>query len=518
MVNNADSRETIDSDDGTAGPLLLLALVAILLSSLLGWWASSTGLCNDELLYLRAIELGPVDSLMAEGSSHPPLGRLAVWPFVDSSSPDWMLRLPSILCAITTLLLWHMIFQQLFRDRYLAVLILVLAAGNIHWLKIGFLVLPYAMLTMLATAHALFWLRLVRSQSRLNIIGFVLTGAATIWVHFYGANLLVADQLIWFCIVLRERKFFRIWLTTSLLSLLLALPVVPIALFYVQVEKPYALVEITDFAQYFRKYSLQIFSSVTYNVRQLGLTILIWYGIAAVAVFQFFFRGKSPSQNDANADHRRFQFLIVAGVFLAGMPAAQAHSLLFEKAMWPRYTLVASWTHWPLLFLFLQQLPISRFVPRAIAFAGVAITMYSLVIQNQLQSNIAFDYNNEIQTLKEQSLHGDGILVQDFDFFVGPANCDHLWYQRYSPVELEPFSGEPSTRFEVRRNGIDFDSIPPSIDRFWIYSGMYNEESLRAHVSPNWKLVFVEYGDCPWYPLARFERVEQTPKPPSLDQ
>ena len=494
----------------TSSSLMMLALVVMFVAGLLGWWASSTGLCNDELLYLRAIDLGMVDGLMAEGSSHPPLFRWFVAPFVDSSSPDWLLRVPSILCVIATIAIWYFIFQQLFKDRTVSAAVLLLTACNVHWLEAGFLLLPYAMLAMLGSAHALFWFRLVRTQSRFDILGFVLTGAATIWTHFYGANLLVADQLIWVCIVLRQRNLFRLWLSTSLLSLLLVLPVIPVASFYLGVEKPFALVEIQDFPEYFLVYSQQFFSSLTFNVKLFGSLIVVWYGIVLVAVLRFFFLSNSGAEKVHEADCHRLQLLIVAGLFLAGLPAAQAHSVIFQKAMWPRYTLVASWTHWPLLFLFLQQFRISKFVPRAIAVAAIGAVIFGLVFENHARPNVAFDYRHEVDELRLHSVEGDGILLQDFDFWIGPANGDRLWYQRYSPIELKPISSEAKTRFEIYEEGIDFDSVPPSIDRFWVYSGLFNEKLIRNHESPSWNLVFLEYGDCPWFPLALFERATDT--------
>jgi hypothetical protein len=466
-------------------------------------------LCNDELLFLRAIELGPVDGLMVEGSSHPPLFRLVVGSILDSSASDLLLRIPSIICVLATLVIWHLILQRLFDEPYLVAAILALTACNAHWLEAGFLMLPYAMLTMLGSAHALFWLRLVASDSRLDFVGFVLTGVGSIWIHFYGANLLVADQLIWVFIVIRERKFIRLWLSSSFVSLLLVLPVIPIAWFYVQVEKPYALVEIENHTEYFLTYSQQFFSSLTFNLKSLGFLVLIWYGIVLASVFRFLGSGKPRVDGDEQSGPNRIQMLILAGMFLAGLPAAQAHSLIFEKAMWPRYTLVASWTHWPLLFLFLQQFPISKVIPAAIAVVGIATGIFGFSSHNQFRPNVAFDYNNEIRVLNEEALAGDGILVQDFDFWIGSANGDRLWSERYCPVELEHFTGEAMNRFEVYENGIDFTAVPASIERFWVYSGLFNEELLRSGIPENWKLDLIEYGDCPWFPLARFKRVEQ---------
>ena len=490
----------------------VLALTVVLATGLLGWWASSTGLCNDELLFLRAIELGPIDGLMAEGSSHPPLFRWIVGPFLDSTAPDWLLRVPSILCVVCTIVIWKRIFEKLFDSLQISAAVLVLAACSVHWLEAGFLLLPYALLTMLGSAHALFWLRMLENQNRSNVIGFVLTGSATVWVHFYGANLLLADQFIWICLLLRNRSLLRLWFSTTASSFLIVAPVVPIAWFYVQVEKPYALVEIPDFREYLLVFSQQFFSSLTFNVPFLGSLILLWYIVALISVVRFFLAGNSGQQEESTKKiDGNTRALVLVGVFLAGLPAAQAHALFFEKAMWPRYALVASWTHWPLLFLFLQQIRIPSFKLNMVALAGLGFALFGMGFENKFRPNVAFDYSNEIKVLREQATPNDGFLVQDFDFWIGPSNGDRLWFKRYCPIDLTLFSGEPRTRFEVYRHGIEFDAVPESINRFWVYSGLFNENRLSTDVPGGWKLATVKFGDCPWFPLAMFERISDDP-------
>ena len=501
----------VDGENPTSSSITGLVVAVLLVSALMIWWAITLGLSVDELLYLRAIDLGPVDSLMSKGSSHPPLFRWIAGAFLDGSAPDWMLRIPSILCTVATLFVWHLIFRRLFDDRIIAGLVLLLTACNIHWLEHGFQLLPYTFLTLLGSAHCLFWLRTIENPNLRNIAGFALTGAATFWTHFYGLNLLVADQIIWICLVLRNRHYLKTWMTASIASFILASPMLPIAWFYAQTEKPFALVEIDDFKLYFVLYSQQFFSTSTFNLTFLGSLLIGWYAIVLNVFLKFFTDDVTWPKNEAPDPvcKRRIQLLILAGLFLAGLPAAQAHSLISAKAMWPRYTLVASWTHWPLLFLFMSQFSIPVSKKKTIAILGIAVCVCGLVVNKVFKQQVMFSYAPEVQLIKEHSQPGDGFFAQDFDFFVGPANIDRLWFERYSPVEMEVFSGEIAGRFEIYRRGVNFESVPESVNRFWVCSSMFRPNQFNTDQEPGWDLVLQETPHGSIFPIALFERTDR---------
>ena len=112
--------EIADEPASSPGPLsisdgvtyaTMTAVAALLLLR-----ALTTGLLGDELLFVHAIDLGLAASLCEPGSSHPPLVRMIVGAIADSSSPDWLLRLPSVVFSVATVFVWSRILRRLILD------------------------------------------------------------------------------------------------------------------------------------------------------------------------------------------------------------------------------------------------------------------------------------------------------------------------------------------------------------------------------------------------------------------
>ena len=138
--HTADSRMLSQQDSEnprSSQQVLVLCVVLCSVFAVLAIRSATTGLSGDELLFLRAIELGPVDGLMSVGSSHPPLGRLIVGSLFSSADPDWMLRSPSVLAALLSVVTWFFILKRVFDDQRLIVVLLPLMALSKSWLDIG---------------------------------------------------------------------------------------------------------------------------------------------------------------------------------------------------------------------------------------------------------------------------------------------------------------------------------------------------------------------------------------------
>ncbi|MDG1893551.1 MAG: hypothetical protein P8J37_01450 [Fuerstiella sp.] len=193
--------------------------------------AFTIGLLGDELLFLHAIDLGLVASLCEPGSSHPPLMRLIVGCIADSSSPDWLLRLPSVIFSIATVFVWSRVLQQLIRDKTAQSLLLVAMALNPIWIGLAFQCLPYAALTFFASLHCLAWLQICSARTGTATVTFVLTGIALTWTHFLGVNMLLADVLIWTAMLISRHTTLRYAIRINLAICGCTLAVVPIALF-----------------------------------------------------------------------------------------------------------------------------------------------------------------------------------------------------------------------------------------------------------------------------------------------
>ena len=115
----------------------LAATMAMVLWVLLRW-TLTTGLQCDELLFLKAIEMGPIYGLTSEGSSHPPLFRWIVGAFLTSAAPDWLLRTPSLLASLLTVVVWFFILRRMIDDDRLVAMMLPLIACGSSWLEIGY--------------------------------------------------------------------------------------------------------------------------------------------------------------------------------------------------------------------------------------------------------------------------------------------------------------------------------------------------------------------------------------------
>ena len=127
------------------------------------------------------------------------------------------------------------------------------------------------------------------------------------------------------------------------------LAVVPIALFYIQVEAPYPLLEIDDFPAYFHRTSSLIFSHLTFSVFMTTLPLYI-----ALYLSCAFFLWHSLRAADRNVENTTAG-IIAVGAMLSGFTATQILSVASQNAMWPRYMLTGAWIHLPLIAFLLHR-------------------------------------------------------------------------------------------------------------------------------------------------------------------
>lgn len=484
---------------------IVLGLTLCVVCALLVSRSLTTGLCWDELLYLRAIELGPQSGLMCVGSSHPPLGRLIAGLVISEENPDWLLRTPSIVAALMTVVVWFHILRRVFDDRRLVFVLLPVMALGRTWLDYGFQLLPYSMVTLFASIHCLAWLRLIEKPNWGRIALFVVSGAAPIWTHFYGLNLLVADQIIWGLLIWRNRGLWKLWLQTSVLCALLVVPVVPILLFYLQSEDGHALMRIAHYPTYLWRATNRYFGKMTFSLPLTIPMILAWYVAAGAIVWQWL-RRSMPVESDSEEPTREIPStaIVLVGLFLSGLPATQAHSILSGEAMWERYAVFATWVHWPLLVLFVQRW-IGRRWASLVTEGAFAFCWIGLVVVLGLRQYWTYDHEPVIHCIAEHAQPGDVFLAQDFDIFEGESNYCRLWFRRYSPIDMPIVSAAPTTRFELEENGLPLDSLDKSISRVWVFSHMYPFTKPKFLQSGKWRIV-TEYPHS-GTPLALLKRV-----------
>ena len=323
---------------------------------------------------------------------------------------------------------------------------------------------------------------------------FVVSGVAAVWTHFYGINLLVADQIVWMLLLWRNVSLRKLWMTTTSLCLLFAAPIVPILLFYLDVEKQHSLLRIANFTRYFLLESNFSFGNITFNVPLVLPVILVWYLITAALLWKWCREDATVVQGSLLGQSS----IVLIGVFLSGFPAMQMHSLISGEAMWERYTLHASWVHWPLVVLSVWHF-VNRRIAIVVSDGAFAFAWIALVGMVGLRQYWTFDHQPVVRFLETHAQPGDAFLAQDIDIFAGDSSAYRLWFQRYSPVSMDIVTGPPRTRFELQDNGIPVEQIDESVTRLWIYSHMYlwTEEKLR--------------GSTQWRPIAK---LTAHPRPP----
>jgi Dolichyl-phosphate-mannose-protein mannosyltransferase len=496
-------------------PFLVIATTMTAVAILLSKWATQTGLQCDELLFLRAIDLGPIEGLTAIGSSHPPLFRWIVGALFDSQSPDWALRLPSIMCALATIVVWYAILRKLFQDSVLVLITLPLVVCNSAWIDIAYQLTPYSCLTLLASLHAWMWLRLIDELNNARVswmtfLGFVVSGAATFWTHFYGLHLLIADQVIWIVLVIRTRSWWKTWIGTSAWMAMLAAPILPIALHYRAVESGVTILHIEHYPTYFINRSMRLFSQGTFNLDVGGELLILWYAIVAGYVYSWLRSSIRPATGRKPREevNRQAYIVVLCGFFLASFIAMQAQSLLSQKGMWERYLVFGAWVHWPLLLVVLES-RVWPFLPsfsiRRVASMGLVMVVWSLVTVYGLYPKWTLDHRPILATLQSNARPGDAFFAQDKQIWIGPANYERLWLQRYSPVDLTVVTGPVVSFRKLQIDGLDWTAIPSSIHRVWVCSDQFSEKLLRQMQTETWRMTRI-YSETSYRPLALFER------------
>ena len=454
------------------------------------------GLLGDDLLFLHAISLGFPDSLMAAGSSHPPLLRWLVSLIADPQSADWLLRLPSVLFATACVPIWFFILQRLFDSPMIRGSLLLAMALNDFWLTQAFQCLPYPPLAFFASLHCLAWMQFAEQPgNRWRQVCLVLSGCVLPWTHFFGINVLLATQLIWLYLLWQRQSSLRTCIYVNLALVVLTIPVVPLAMFYIVHDRPYPLMILNDFAAYFVPGSAYCFSRVTFSGVESFVPVFIAV-YAGIAVHLWRSHRAAPSSSDALT---RSQHTIAFAFLAAGFTAAQLHALLSHTAMWPRYMLGGSWLHLPVIGLLLMGLQWRR---TAMAFSTVAAALAIACLGLTEESS---DYDAVVSYIEQHQQPQDAFLAQSMDLWHGENHFDRLWYERYTDRSLPVVSGLHRSRTRLIQEGLNLTNIDTSVDRVWVYSHLFKQAWLRQHPPKGWQLISLQHPGGP-FPVALLQR------------
>ena len=504
-------------------PVRIATIATILLvGSVLLARAAWTGLWCDELLFHHAaVSSLPTDVFVA-GSSHPPLARWLFRPWLIEGAPDWLVRLPSVAAAVMTIVVWSRIAKRIVGDRASLCLLVAAMSLNTAWLGLGYQCVPYALLVLVVSLHTLSWFWLREHPGWWSGAVFVASGALAAWIHFYGINLLLADQLVWAALLLRRAVPARRWLWITLTTFLLTSPLLPLVAFYSTLDAPFITAPAAGYPEYFFNVSAQVFSRSTfYGLRVASPAFLAWYAVACWLLLAVAFRfGRSRNPEEASSHEAGvWSAAIVAGLFFCGFPAMQAHGWLSHKILWERYAVIGAWLHLPLLAVLLVRMR-QTVILRATLAGLVGLGLVTLAMGSRANSLITRDYQPVVRYLEQHARPGDAFLAQDFDLWVGSGNFDTLWFERYVSNHVSNdmlvVSGPWQRRSDLAKRPLDLTLIRPDVERLWVFSLMFNEPMLRSMEQSTWRLESVhQFGRN--YPLALFVRVADRAESDTLD-
>jgi uncharacterized membrane protein YhdT len=126
---------------------------------------------------------------------HPPLFQLTMWlSYQLFGYTEWAGRLPSALAGVITVAVIYLLGRDLFSKRaglYAA----ALAIFNFYFVYYAQEARSYAFLYLFCSLSFLFFVRALRSDSKLNVLAYVIATLALLYTHYFGFVLLVAQGL-----------------------------------------------------------------------------------------------------------------------------------------------------------------------------------------------------------------------------------------------------------------------------------------------------------------------------------
>ena len=127
---------------------------------------------------------------------HPPVYQLMMWlSYQLFGYTEWAGRLPSAIAGVLTVPAMYLLGRELFNSR-VGLYAAALAVPNYYLLYYAQEARSYALLYFLCSLSFLYFLRVINSASRLNLVFYIAATLTLLYTHYFGFVLVIAQGLI----------------------------------------------------------------------------------------------------------------------------------------------------------------------------------------------------------------------------------------------------------------------------------------------------------------------------------
>lgn len=182
----------------------------------------------DEYRYLTFSEYGLIASMKLlisqEYSVLFPLSYMIsiIWSKVAGNS-DFMLRIPSVGYGVATLYVAYRLGKDLYEEKVglMAAFLLALSPFHLMWSRIAVM---YSLLAFLSSLSLFFFLRILKKDTLINWMAFVIVNILNMHIHPYGFFFILCENIFFLLSIKRYGKLWPRWVVSQLVIAICFLP------------------------------------------------------------------------------------------------------------------------------------------------------------------------------------------------------------------------------------------------------------------------------------------------------
>jgi len=202
---------------------------------------------------------------------HPPLYQLAMWgSYRTFGYTEWAGRLPSMFAGIIAIPTILVLGRELF-SRRAGLYAAALAAPNFYLVAFSQEARSYAFLYLFCCLSFFYFMRVLRHESWLNVVLYIVATILLLYTHYFGFVLLIAQGVIFSVYLVlwhgRKRKLLTRAAVSVGVVLATIIPLVPIIIGHAGIQEfwitqPQLVIAVDYFLMYFGSFWLAVFFAV----------------------------------------------------------------------------------------------------------------------------------------------------------------------------------------------------------------------------------------------------------------